>query len=169
SADMAGGKVHDFSGCTFSVCQLRPESRGYLRVRSADPFEPPAMQPNYLATDLDRRTAIAGVRLTRKLADAQPMQTLMKGEVKPGREVQTDEEILHFCRENGATIFHPSGTAKMGPENDPMAVVDHRLAVRGLQGLRVVDASIMPTLVSGNTNVPVVMIAERAAAFVLED
>lgn len=169
SADMAGGKVHDFSGCTFSVCQLRPESRGYLRIRSTDPFEAPAMQPNYLATDLDRRTAVAGVRLTRKLADAQPMQSLMKGEVKPGRDVQSDDEILHFCRENGATIFHPSGTAKMGPAEDPMAVVDHRLAVRGLQGLRVVDASIMPTLVSGNTNVPVVMVAERAAVFVLED
>ncbi len=169
SADMAGGKVHDFSGCTFSVCQLRPESRGYLRIRSTDPFEAPAMQPNYLATDLDRRTAIAGVRLTRKLADAQPMQSLMKGEVKPGRDVHSDDEILHFCRENGATIFHPSGTAKMGTAEDPMAVVDHRLAVRGLQGLRVVDASIMPTLVSGNTNVPVVMVAERAAAFVLED
>jgi len=169
SADMAGGKVHDFSGCTFSVCQLRPESRGYLRIRSTDPFEAPAMQPNYLATDLDRRTAVAGVRLTRKLADAQPMQSLMKGEVKPGRDVRSDDEILHFCRENGATIFHPSGTAKMGPAEDPMAVVDHRLAVRGLQGLRVVDASIMPTLVSGNTNVPVVMVAERAAVFVLED
>lgn len=169
SADMAGGKVHDFSGCTFSVCQLRPESRGYLRIRSTDPFEAPAMQPNYLATDLDRRTAIAGVRLTRKLADAQPMQSLMKGEVKPGRDVRSDDEILHFCRENGATIFHPSGTAKMGPADDPMAVVDHRLAVRGLEGLRVVDASIMPTLVSGNTNVPVVMVAERAAVFVLED
>lgn len=127
------------------------------------------MQPNYLATDLDRRTAIAGVRLTRKLADSPPMQSLLKGEVKPGRDVRSDDEILHFCRENGATIFHPSGTAKMGPATDPMAVVDHRLAVRGLQGLRVVDASIMPTLVSGNTNVPVVMIAERAAAFVLED
>ncbi|AHG65710.1 GMC family oxidoreductase [Advenella mimigardefordensis] len=169
SADMAGGQVHDFSGCTFSVCQLRPESRGYLRIRSTDPFEAPAMQPNYLSTDLDRRTAIAGVRLTRKLADAPPLQSLMKGEVKPGRDVRSDDEILHFCRENGATIFHPSGTAKMGPADDPMAVVDHRLAVRGLQGLRVVDASIMPALVSGNTNVPVVMVAERAAAFVLED
>ncbi|MGH8813286.1 MAG: GMC family oxidoreductase, partial [Advenella sp.] len=169
SADMAGGQVHDFSGCTFSVCQLRPESRGHLRIRSTDPFEPPAMQPNYLDTDLDRRTAIAGVRLTRKLADTEPMQSLMKAEVKPGREVQTDDEILHFCRENGATIFHPSGTAKMGPASDPMAVVDHRLRVHGLQGLRVIDASIMPTLVSGNTNVPVVMIAERAAEFVLAD
>lgn len=169
SADMAGGKVHDFSGCTFSVCQLRPESRGHLRIRSTDPFEAPAMQPNYLDTERDRRTAIAGVRLTRRLADAQPMQSLMKGEIKPGRDVQTDDDILHFCRENGATIFHPSGTAKMGQAGDPLAVVDHRLRVHGVQGLRVVDASIMPTLVSGNTNVPVIMIAERAAAFALEE
>lgn len=127
------------------------------------------MQPNYLDTELDRRTAIAGVRLTRRLADAQPMHPLMKGEVKPGRDVQTDTEILHFCRENGATIFHPSGTAKMGQAGDSMAVVDHRLRVHGVQGLRVVDASVMPTLVSGNTNVPVIMIAERAAAFALEE
>lgn len=169
SADMAGGKVHDFSGCTFSVCQLRPESRGHLRIRSTDPFEAPSMQPNYLDTETDRRTAIAGVRLTRKLADTEPMKSLMKGEVKPGSDVISDDEILHFCRENGATIFHPSGTAKMGQASDREAVVDHRLRVHGLQGLRVVDASIMPTLVSGNTNVPVVMIAERAAAFVLED
>ncbi len=169
SADMAGGKVHDFSGCTFSVCQLRPESRGYVRIRTSDPFTPPSMQPNYLDTELDRRTAIASVRMARTVANTEPMKSLMRGEVKPGRDVQSDDDILHFCRENGATIFHPSGTAKMGPASDPLAVVDGRLKVHGLEGLRVVDASIMPTLVSGNTNVPVVMIAERAAEFVLQD
>ncbi|GAB2892485.1 GMC family oxidoreductase [Paralcaligenes ginsengisoli] len=169
SADMAGGAVHDFSGCTYSICQLRPESRGEINIKSADPFEAPSMQANYLSTDLDRRTAVAGVKYARRLAAAAPMNRLMKREFRPGAAVQTDDEILQFCRENGATIFHPSGTAKMGPAGDPGSVVDGRLKVHGIQGLRVVDASIMPTLVSGNTNVPVVMIAERAADFILED
>lgn len=169
SADMAGGNVHDFSGCTYSVCQLRPESRGYVRIKSTDPLEAPSMQPNYLSTDLDRKTAIAGVRFARRIAATEPMQSLMKREYRPGHEVQTDDEILHFCREYGATIFHPSGTARMGLESDPLAVVDERLRVHGVAGLRVVDASMMPTLVSGNTNVPIVMVAERASEFILED
>lgn len=169
SAELAGGKVHDFSGCTYSVCQLRPESRGYVRIRSNDPFESPSMQPNYLSTDLDRRTAIAGVRFARSIADTEPMKQLMKREYRPGADAQDDDEILHFCREYGATIFHPTGTAKMGPHEDPLAVVDARLKVHGIDGLRVVDGSIMPTLVSGNTNVPIVMVAERASEFILED
>jgi choline dehydrogenase len=169
SADMAGGKVHSFSGCTYSICQLRPESRGAVRIKSTDPKEAPSMQPNYLSTDLDRRTAVAGVRFTRKIAATEPMASLMKREVKPGHDAVTDEDILHFCRENGQTIFHPSGTAKMGPRDDPMAVVDERLRVYGMRGLRVVDCSIMPTLVSGNTNVPIVMVAEKAADMILED
>lgn len=169
SADMAGGSVHDFSGCTYSMCQLRPESRGRVQITSADPFEPPSMQANYLSTDLDRRMAIAGVRFARRIASTEPMKSLMKREFRPGHDAQTDDEILQFCREYGATIFHPSGTAKMGTVNDPMAVVDHRLRVHGIERLRVVDVSVMPTLVSGNTNVPVVMIAERASEFILED
>ncbi|MFY2845175.1 GMC family oxidoreductase [Achromobacter ruhlandii] len=169
SADMAGGKVHSFSGCTYSVCQLRPSSRGTVRLRSADPFEAPAMQPNYLSTELDRRMTVAAVKYARRLAATEPLAGLMKREFRPGPEVQSDDEILHFCREYGATIFHPSGTAKMGPREDPMAVVDERLRVHGVSGLRVVDCSIMPTLVSGNTNVPVVMLAERAADFILQD
>jgi choline dehydrogenase len=169
SADMAGGKVHDFSGCTYSVCQLRPESRGYVRIKSANPFEAPSMQPNYLSTDLDRRTAIAGVKFARRIAATEPMKSLMKREHRPGQDVNTDDEILHFCREYGATIFHPCGTARMGQASDPLAVVDERLRVYGVAGLRVVDASIMPTLVSGNTNVPIVMVAERASDFILED
>ncbi|WP_202729971.1 GMC family oxidoreductase [Achromobacter xylosoxidans] len=169
SADMAGGKVHPFSGCTYSVCQLRPSSRGTVRLRSADPFEAPAMQPNYLSTELDRRMTVAAVKYARRLAATEPLAGLMKREFRPGAEVQSDDEILHFCREYGATIFHPSGTAKMGPREDPMAVVDERLQVHGVSGLRVVDCSIMPTLVSGNTNVPVVMLAERAADFILQD
>ncbi len=169
SADMAGGKVHDFSGCTFSVCQLRPESRGHLELRSADPFDAPAIHPNYLDTDLDRRTAIASIKTARRIAGSGPMAELMAREFRPGHEVQTDEEILHFCREYGATIFHPTGTARMGQADDPLAVVDAQLRVHGVPGLRVVDASIMPTLVSGNTNVPIVMVADRASEFILAD
>jgi len=169
SADMAGGKVHPFSGCTYSVCQLRPSSRGRVRLRSADPFEAPSMQPNYLSTELDRRMTVAAVKYARRIAATPPLAGMMKREFRPGPEVRADDEILHFCREYGATIFHPSGTAKMGPRSDPMAVVDERLRVHGVAGLRVVDCSIMPTLVSGNTNVPVVMLAERAADFILQE
>jgi choline dehydrogenase len=169
SADSAGGDVHTFSGCTYSVCQLRPTSRGAVRIRSTNPLEAPSIQPNYLATDLDRRTAVAGVRFARRVAAAQPMASLMKREVRPGADAQTDDELLQFCREYGQTIFHPSGTAKMGTADDPLAVVDERLRVYGTRGLRVVDCSIMPTLVSGNTNVPIVMVAEKASDMILDD
>ncbi|MCX2900179.1 GMC family oxidoreductase [Pseudomonas mandelii] len=167
SADSAGGSVHPFSGFTMSVCQLRPESRGHVRITSTDPTQPPSMQPNYLSTELDRQTVIAAVRYTRKLAATEPLNGLIRREYRPGIEQQSDEQILEFCRQYGATIFHPSGTCKMG--NDPLAVVDSRLRVHGVQGLRVVDCSIMPTLVSGNTNVPVVMIAEKASTMILQD
>ncbi|WP_322998294.1 choline dehydrogenase [Castellaniella sp.] len=169
SADLAGAQVHDFSGCTYSVCQLRPESRGRVRIQSPDPFQPPSMQPNYLDAELDRRTAIAAVRLARRIADTQPMKDLMKREYRPGLEAHSDDEILHFCREHGATIFHPTGTARMGVRGDSMAVVDHHMKVHGVDGLRVVDGSVMPTLVSGNTNVPIIMMAERASEFILAD
>jgi choline dehydrogenase len=167
SADMAGGKVHPFSGFTMSTCQLRPESRGHIRIRSSDPFEPPEMQPNYLATDLDRRTTVAGVKAARAIAAAPAMRPFVKREVKPGGGIASDEALLEFCRDNGATIFHPSGTCKMG--NDPLAVLDDRLRVRGVERLRVVDCSAMPTLVSGNTHAPAVMIAEKAVDMIRED
>ncbi|MBS0318147.1 MAG: GMC family oxidoreductase N-terminal domain-containing protein, partial [Proteobacteria bacterium] len=167
SADMAGGKVHPFSGFTMSVCQLRPESRGHIRIRSADPFEPPEMQPNYLATELDRRTAVAGAQAARAIAAAPAMRGLIKREVKPGSEAGDDEALLEFCRDNGATIFHPTGTCRMG--GDPMAVVDARLRVHGVGSLRVIDGSVMPTLVSGNTNAPIVAIAEKAVDMIRED
>ncbi|ACC75266.1 choline dehydrogenase [Paraburkholderia phymatum] len=169
SADSAGGDVHAFPGCTYSICQLRPESRGVVRIRSTNPLEAPSIQPNYLATDLDRRTAVAGVRFARRVAATQPMASLMKREVRPGADARTDDELLHFCREYGQTIFHPSGTVKMGTADDPLAVVDERLRVYGTRGLRVVDCSIMPTLVSGNTNVPIVMVAEKASDMILDD
>lgn len=167
SAEMAGAKPHDFSGFTMSVCQLRPESRGTLAIKSRDPKEPAAMQPNYLSAEIDRRTAVAGMKVARVLAAAPAMRPYVLKEYKPGPAARTDAELLEFARNNGATIFHPVGTCKMG--SDPLAVVDERLRVHGVAGLRVVDCSIMPTLVSGNTNLPVIMIAEKAAAMILED
>ena len=167
SADLAGAKPHPWPGFTMSVCQLRPESRGRVRIRSTDPREPPSMQPNYLATETDWRCAVAGVKLARALAATQALRPYIAGEYQPGPEVRTDEELLGFAREYGATIFHPSGTSKMG--NDPMAVVDDRLRVHGIAGLRVVDCSIMPALISGNTAAPAVMIAEKASELILEN
>ena len=167
SADMAGGKVHPFSGFTLSVCQLRPESRGHIRIRSTDPFEPPAMQPNYLSTELDRRTAVAAVKAARAIAAAPAMQPYVKREVRPGPEAGDDAALLEFCRNQGATIFHPSGTCRMG--DDAMAVLDERLRVHGVPGLRVIDCSAMPTLVSGNTNAAAVMMAEKAADMIRQD
>ena len=169
SADMAGGKVHPFSGMTMSICQLRPESRGHIRIRSSDPFEPPEMQPNYLATDLDRRTAVAGVKAARAIAASKAMRSFVKREVKPGPDAADDAALLEFCRNNGATIFHPTGTCAMGPDPGAGAVVDARLRVHGIQSLRVVDCSAMPNLVSGNTNAPAVMMAEKAVDMVRED
>ena len=167
SADMAGGKVHPYSGFTMSVCQLRPESRGHVRIRSTDPFEPPEMQPNYLSTELDRRTTVAGMKAARAIAASGAMKPYVLREVKPGPGATTDPDLLEFCRNNGATIFHPTGTCRMGV--DRLAVVDPRLRVIGTTGLRVVDCSVMPTLVSGNTNAPAVMLAEKAVDMIRED
>ena len=167
SADLAGAAPHDFPGFTMSVCQLRPESRGTVEIKSRNAKEPPAMQPNYLSADLDRRTAVAGMKLARRIAQTPGMAPYVKSEYRPGPAVTTDDEWLEFAREYGATIFHPSGTCRMG--DDAMAVVDDRLRVRGVAGLRVVDCSIMPTLVSGNTNAPIVMVAEKASDMILED
>ncbi|MFK7966784.1 MAG: GMC family oxidoreductase [Burkholderiaceae bacterium] len=167
SADMAGSKPHPFPGFTFSVCQLRPSSRGHVRPKTRDPLAAPAMVANYLTTEEDRRCAVESIKFARKLSQTQAMSAYVAEELKPGPSTQTDEEILEFARSNGATIFHPAGTCKMG--DDPMAVVDSRLRVHGLRGLRVVDCSIMPTLVSGNTSAPVAMIAEKASDMILED
>ena len=165
SADLAGAKPHPWPGFTFSVCQLRPESRGTVRIRSNDPFEAPSMKPNYLSAELDRRCAVAAVKLARSLASTEAMKPYVAEEYKPGSGAKSDDDLLDFARNYGATIFHPSGTCKMG--HDPMAVVDDQLRVHGVSGLRVVDCSIMPTLVSGNTHAPAVMVAERAADMVL--
>jgi choline dehydrogenase len=165
SAELAGAKPHPWPGFTMSVCQLRPESRGTVRIRSADPFEPPSMKPNYLSTELDRRCAIAGVKLARLLAETNSLRPYVAEEYRPGPSARSDRDLLEFARDYGATIFHPAGTCKMG--GDPMAVVDDRLRVHGVEGLRVVDCSVMPTLVSGNTHAPVVMIAEKASDLIL--
>jgi len=167
SADMAGGKVHPYSGFTMSVCQLRPESRGHVRIRSLDAAEPPEMQPNYLSTELDRATTVAGVKAARAITDSPAMRPYVKREVKPGPGAVSDADLLEFCRNNGATIFHPTGTCRMGA--DALAVVDARLRVHGVAGLRVIDCSAMPTLVSGNTNAPAVMMAEKAVDLIRED
>ena len=167
SADMAGSKPHDWPGCTFSVCQLRPESRGTVEIRSADPMEPPAMRPNYLSTETDRLCAIEGIRYARRLAGTQALKPYIAEEYRPGAAVRTDDEILDFAREYGSTIFHPSGTCRMG--SDSMAVTDAALKVHGIGGLRVVDCAIMPTLVSGNTHAPAVMIAEKASDMILAE
>ena len=167
SAEQAGAKPHPWSGCTFSVCQLRPESRGEVHIESRDPLAPPTIQPRYLSAELDRKVALAGIRFARRLAGADALKPYLVEEYRPGASVRTDEELLQFAREYGATIFHPVGTCRMG--SDGGAVVDHRLRVRGIDGLRVVDASIMPTLVSGNTNAPTVMIAEKASDMILEE
>jgi len=167
SADKAGGKPHPFSGFTSTVCQLRPQSRGTIRIRSNDPFAKPEIRANYLSTDLDRRTTVAGMKLARRIATTPPLRDLIKREVIPGPQVRSNGEMLAAARRHGSTIFHPAGSCKMGA--DPLAVVDARLRVHGIAGLRVVDASIMPTLTSGNTNAPVIMIAEKAADMIQED
>ena len=167
SADMAGGKVHDFSGMTVSVCQLRPQSRGSIALASADPFDRPRIHANYLAAESDRQFAVASIGFARKLAHTPPLSDYIAAEVTPGPEVASDDDILHFAQANGATIFHPAGTCRMGPDED--AVVDPQLRVRGADRLWVADCSIMPTLVSGNTNVPAMMIAEKAADLILQE
>ena len=167
SADMAAGKPHDFSGFTMSVCQLRPSSRGEVRLRSRDPFVAPAAQFNYLSTRDDEETMVAGVKMARKLAASRSLSPYVADEYRPGVSVRSDDEVLDFIRENATTIFHPVGTCRMGA--DEASVVDPRLKVRGLDGLRVVDASIMPILLSGNTNAGAIAIGEKAADMIAED
>ena len=170
SSDMAGSPTHTFSGFTMSVCQLRPKSRGWVRIKSTDSAQAPAMQPNYLSQPGDRITLLAGLRLARRLAATRALKPYVKSEYRPGPNAQSDEDLLEFAKNTGGTIFHPSGTCKMGDiARDPGTVVDHRLRVHGVDSLRVVDCSIMPTLVSGNTNVPVTMIAEKACDLILSD
>jgi choline dehydrogenase len=167
STDKMGEKLHSFSGFSASVCQLRPESRGSLRIRSADPSVPPEIRINYLSTEADRRANVEGLKILRKILQASALRPYVVEEVDPGIKVSTDEALLAYCRARGSTIYHPTSTCRMG--SDPLAVVDQRLRLRGIQGLRVVDASVMPDLVSGNTNAAVIMIAEKASDMILGD
>jgi choline dehydrogenase len=167
STDKMGEKLHSFSGFSASVCQLRPESRGSLRIKSADPMAAPEIRINYLATETDRTANVEGLKILRRILQAPALRSYVVEEVEPGAKATTDEDLLNFCRQRGSTVYHPTSTCRMG--SDSLAVVDQRLRVRGIEGLRVVDASIMPDLVSGNTNAPVIMIAEKAADMILQD
>ena len=164
SLDRFGDPLHPFNAITPSVCNLRPSSRGHVRIRSADPQQPPAIAPNYLSTDADRQVALDGLRFTRRIMAARALERFNPREWKPGPELQSDEALLKAAGDLGTTIFHPVGTCRMG--SDEMAVVNDRLSVRGVDGLRVIDASVMPQITSGNTNAPTVMIAEKGAEFV---
>ena len=167
SADKPGDGAHKFSAFTSSVCQLRPYSRGYLEIRSKDPLEHPAIYPNYLSDERDHQVAIDGIKVARRIAAAPALAQHIIDEYVPGIQYQSDAELLDAARRYSQTIYHPTSTCKMG--QDDMAVVDERLRVHGLRGLRVVDASIMPEIVSGNTNAPTIMIAEKASDMILED
>lgn len=167
SLDKFGDPLHDFPAITVSVCNLRPESRGTLSLRSSNPYDAPIIAPNYLSAEMDKRVAIESLRHARKLMATSTISQYEPEEIKPGLVYQSDEDLLKAAGDVGTTIFHPCGTAKMG--DDPMAVVDKRLKVHGLEGLRVVDASIMPMITSGNTHAPVVMIAEKASDMILAD
>lgn len=167
SADKPGKNPHRFSAFTASVCQLRPESRGHIRIQSPNPFHYPAIYPNYLSTELDRRTAVNGIKTARRIAAAPSLAPHIVDEFAPGTRYQSDDELLDAAKHYSQTIYHPVGTCKMGQDN--MAVVDTRLRVHGIDKLRVVDASIMPEIVSGNTNAPTIMIAEKASDMILED
>ena len=169
SADNAIEGPHAFSAFTASVLQLRPESVGHLKLVSANADDHPEIHPNYLATETDQNTIVKGIQIARKIAQFEPLKAHVTEEYQPGHEVGMDDydATLNWARNTAVTIYHPTGTCKMG--SDPMAVVDHRLRVHGLQGLRVADASIMPVITSGNTNAPAIMIGEKVSDMILED
>jgi choline dehydrogenase len=169
SADSPGEGVHPFSAFTASVCQLRPESRGHLELRAGDPAAAPAIHPNYLATGTDRQTIVAGVRMAERIAATEPLAGMITVPHAPAPDVDRgdDAALLDWVRDTSTTIYHPTGTCRMG--TDPGAVVDPRLRVRGVAGLRVADCAIMPEIVSGNTNAPAIMIGEKAADLIRED
>jgi choline dehydrogenase-like flavoprotein len=162
-----GQPLHDFPGLTASVCNLRPESRGHIAITSPNPQDAPEIAPNYLATDGDRQVAAASIRLTRKIVDQAPMRQYDPQELKPGSSAQSEDDLIKAAGDIGTTIFHPVGTVHMG--QDDAAPLDARLRLRGISGLRVVDASVMPTITSGNTNSPTIMIAEKAADMIHAD
>ena len=166
SLDRFNEPLHPFPAFTASVCNLRPTSRGEVRPSSAEPGAAPRIRPNYLSTDEDRRVAVDAIHLTRRIAAAPALARFRPKEYRPGSDLQSDVELVRAAGDIGTTIFHPVGTCRMGPDADRLAVVDERLRLKGLQGLRIADASIMPAITSGNTNAPVIMIAEKAAELI---
>jgi choline dehydrogenase-like flavoprotein len=169
SLDKWGEGLHPFGAFTASVANVRPSSRGSIHLAAPDPAAPPAIRPNYLSTEEDRRVAVDSLRLARRIVAQPPLAEYRPEEYRPGPHLTSDEELVRAAGEIGTTIFHPVGTAKMGVEGDPTAVLDERLRVRGVESLRVVDASAMPRITSGNTNSPVVMIAEKGSEMILAD
>ncbi|MEC5292001.1 GMC family oxidoreductase N-terminal domain-containing protein [Aurantimonas sp. C2-6-R+9] len=169
SLDDWGAGLHSFSAFTASVCNLRPTSRGSIHLTGARPEDAPDIAPNYLSTDEDRQVAVDSLKWARRIVEQSPLAPYRPEEYKPGAHVTSDADMLVAAGDLGTTIFHPVGTAKMGIESDPMAVLDERLRVRGIRGLRVADASVMPSITSGNTNSPTIMIAEKAARMMLDD
>jgi choline dehydrogenase-like flavoprotein len=171
SLDKFGEPLHPFPAFTASVANIRPTSRGALTLKSADPAQPPAIQPNYLSTPEDRRVAADSIRVTRRIVAQPALQKYAPVEYLPGASVRSDDEaaLEKAAGDIGTTIFHPVGTARMGRDDDVRAVVDARLRMIGIEALRVIDASVMPSITSGNTNSPTMMIAEKGAAMILED
>ena len=161
------GLLDNMPGMTVGVWQMRPESHGYVRPVSRNPFDPPEINPNYLSDPRDQQVLLRSIHLGRKLMTTAPMQPWLTGKTNPDQDLQSDDELLDWARREGITVYHMIGTARMGPDGDPGAVVDSQLRVRGLQGLRVADASVMPVMPSGNTNAPVMMVAEKAADMIL--
>jgi len=170
SLDRFGEPPHPFPAFTASVCNLRPASRGHVRITAPDPRAHPAIAPNYLAAPEDRKVAVDSIRLTRRIVTGtDALRKYEPEEFMPGPQFQSDDALVTAAGSIGTTIFHPVGTCKMGRDGDPSAVVDPQLRVRGIERLRVIDASIMPTITSGNTNTPTVMIAERGSRMVMSD
>ena len=169
SLDKFGDPLHEFGAITVSVANLRPTSRGTVHIASNDSRDHPAIAPCYLGTEVDRRVAIQSLTLARDLCAARALQPFLPVEFRPGPDVVSDQDLARAAGDLGTTIFHPVGTARMGRSDDPMAVVDSRLKLRGIDGAWIADASVMPTITSGNTNSPTMMIAEKAADMILSD
>jgi choline dehydrogenase len=167
SSDRFGGPLHQWPGLSNGIAVVRPQSIGHVRIKSADPRAHPAILHNFLATPEAQRVAVDAVRMSRTITHSAALAPFEPEEIAPGRDVQSDDEILAYARQTVITVFHQSGSCKMG--QDPLAVVDERLRVRGVDGLRVIDASIMPNVISGNTNAPSMMIGEKGAAMLKED
>jgi len=169
SLEAFGEPLHDFNAFTASVCNLNPTSRGSVRIRSKRFEDAPAIAPNYLSTEEDRKVAADSLRVTRRIVEQPALARYQPQEWKPGTQFQSDADLARLAGDIATTIFHPVGTTRMGRDDDPMAVVDSQMRVRGISGLRVIDAGVMPTITSGNTNSPTLMLAEKAAEWILRD